>query len=233
MVGEPWTDAENDLVVADYFAMLKADLAGHAYNKAEHNRGLQARIGRARGSIEYKHQNISAVLQALGETWIVGYRPAFNFQMSLVDAVARWLDRFPHSLAASPVGPGTHRLRETTQLFIGPAPTVSNRPPPEDLEQMMAIARKFDAAGRDERNRVLGRAGEERALAHERATLTAAGRPDLAGRVKWVSEEEGDGAGYDIASFSPEGQRTAHRGEDHERLAAHALSHHAERAGRR
>ena len=25
----PWTDAENDLVVADYFAMLIADLAGH------------------------------------------------------------------------------------------------------------------------------------------------------------------------------------------------------------
>ncbi len=206
MVGEPWTDAENDLIVADYFAMLEADLAGHAYNKAERNRSLQARIGRGRGSIEYKHQNISAVLRALGETWIVGYKPAFNFQVSLVAAVARWLDRFPQSLAASPVGSGTHRLRETTQLFIGPPPTVSNRPPPEELEQMMAIARKFDAAGREERNRVLGRAGEERALAHERATLTAAGRPDLASRVKWVSEKEGDGAGYDIASFSPEGQ---------------------------
>lgn len=46
-------------------------------------------IGRPRGSIEYKHQNISAVLKGLGEDWIPGYKPAFNFQASLVDAVVR------------------------------------------------------------------------------------------------------------------------------------------------
>ena len=61
-------------------------------------------------------------------------------------------------------------------------------------------------AGRAERNRVLGRAGEVRALAHERATLVGAGRRDLAGRVRWVSEEDGDGAGYDIASYAPDGR---------------------------
>ncbi len=44
-----------------------------------------------RGAIEFKHQNISAVLQGLGEDWIPGYKPDFNFQMTLVDAVARWL----------------------------------------------------------------------------------------------------------------------------------------------
>ena len=71
---------------------------------------------------------------------------------------------------------------------------------------MLAVARKFDVAGRDGRNRNLGRAGEERALAYEKATLIGVGRFDLAKRVKWVSEEEGDGAGYDIASFSPEGR---------------------------
>ena len=89
MVGDPWSDAENDLIVADYFAMLAADLAAHPYNKAERNRALQARIGRGRGAIEYKHQNISAVLQWLGQPWIVGYKPALNFQGSLVGAVMR------------------------------------------------------------------------------------------------------------------------------------------------
>ena len=63
MVAGSWTDAENDLIVADYFAMLKADLAGKPYIKAEHNQRLQSQIDRKRGSIEYKHQNISAVLQ--------------------------------------------------------------------------------------------------------------------------------------------------------------------------
>ena len=43
-------------------------------------------------------------------------------------------------------------------------------------------------------------------LAYERAVLKAAGQDDLAREVRWVSEEDGDGAGYDIASFAPDGQ---------------------------
>ena len=58
--------------------MLADDEAGQPYSKAEHNRRLQEAIGRPRGSIEYKHQNISAVLKGLGEDWISGYKPAFN-----------------------------------------------------------------------------------------------------------------------------------------------------------
>lgn len=71
---------------------------------------------------------------------------------------------------------------------------------------MLRIARKSDVAGRDERNRVLGRAGEERVLAYERSVLRSAGRDDLARKVRWVSEEDGDGAGYDIASFERDGR---------------------------
>lgn len=205
MAGEPWTDAENGLIVADYFAMLSDDLARRPYNKAEHNRALQARIGRGRGSIEYKHQNISAVLQWLGQPWIAGYKPALNFQGSLVEVVMRWLEQGPDYLSPTKVASAATGLETPAELFVGPPPTVSNRPPPKGLDHMLAVARKFDVAGRDERNRALGRAGEERALAHEKATLTAVGRTDLAKRVKWVSEEEGDGAGYDIASFSPKG----------------------------
>lgn len=41
---------------------------------------------------------------------------------------------------------------------------------------------------------------------HERATLQAAGRVDLARKVRWVSQEDGDGAGYDIASFAQDGR---------------------------
>ncbi|WP_428663040.1 DUF3883 domain-containing protein [Reyranella sp.] len=69
-----------------------------------------------------------------------------------------------------------------------------------------ALARKFDVAERDARNRALGRAGEERVLVHERASLRAAGRPDLAERIRWVSHQEGDGAGYDILSFDTAGR---------------------------
>ncbi|MBW7921724.1 MAG: DUF3883 domain-containing protein [Rubellimicrobium sp.] len=205
MAGRDWTDVENDLIVAGYFAMLADDFAGRPYNKARHNRDLQTRINRDRGTIEWKHRNISAVLKGLGEDWIPGYKPAFNFQMTLEDAVARWLARNPAWLGRQPGLRPAGGLREAAQIWIGPPPTLSNQPPPQELDQMLHIARKFDVAGRDERNRALGRAGEERVLAHERAALRTAGRDDLARKVRWVSEEDGDGAGYDIASFSPDG----------------------------
>jgi hypothetical protein len=206
MSNGPWTNQENDLIVADYFAMLADDIAGRPYGKAEHNRKLQDRIDRSRTSIEFKHQNISAVLKGLGEDWITGYKPAFNFQMSLVDAVARWLAFNPTWLDRMPRAHPAADMHEAAQIWIGPPPTLSNQPPPQELEQMLHVARKFDVAGRDERNRALGRAGEKRVLAHERAALGAAGRDDLARKVRWVSEEDGDGAGYDIESFAQNGR---------------------------
>ena len=202
MAGD-WSDGQNDAIVADYFAMLADDVAGRPYSKAGHNRLLQATIGRPRGSIKYKHQNISAVLKGLGEDWIPGYKPAFNFQMTLVDAVVRWLDRNPAWLGRTRKVTG---LSDPAGLWLGPPPTHSNQPPPAELTQMLHIAHKFNVAERDARNRALGRAGEECTLAHEKATLADAGRSDLAHKVRWVSEEDGDGAGYDIQSYAPDGR---------------------------
>jgi hypothetical protein len=145
-------------------------------------------------------------LKGLGEDWIPGYKPAFNFQASLEAAVARWLDSHPEWIVRSPESRPSSGLHDPGQIWIGPPPTLSNQPPPQELEQMLRIARKFDVAGRDERNHALGRAGEERMLEHERALLKAAGRHDLARKIRWVSEDDGDGAGYDIASFAPDGK---------------------------
>jgi len=207
MSNGPWTDDENDLIVADYFAMLADDIAGRPYSKAEHRRALLPLLNeRSEGSVEFKYQNISAVLKGLGEAWIVGYKPAVNYQNSLEDAVARWLARNPAWLGRMLGERPATGMREAAQLWIGPPPTLSNQPPPQELEQMQRVAHKFDVAGRDERNRALGRAGEERVLAHEQATLKAAGCDDLARKVRWVSEEDGDGAGYDIASFVQDGR---------------------------
>tara|TARA_R110002073_G_scaffold5409_1_gene33305 strand:+ start:10318 stop:11172 length:855 start_codon:yes stop_codon:yes gene_type:complete len=212
MAGENWTEEENDRIVADYFAMLAHDLSGRLYVKSEHNRLLRDQIGRSRGSIEYKHQNISAALQAMGEAWIAGYKPAFNFQASLENAVARWLVRHPDWLARRPAWRtgdwGELAVREEAvapALRFDPAPEASNRPPPDEQEQIAAIVRKFDVAARDERNRQLGKAGEDCVLQHERTILRDAGRDDLARKARWVSHEDGDGAGYDIASFDDRG----------------------------
>lgn len=49
-------------------------------------------------------------------------------------------------------------------------------------------------------------AGEERILHSEWARLRAAGRSDLASKVRWVAQEDGDGAGFDILSFASRGE---------------------------
>ena len=206
MSNGPWTDEENDLIVADYFAMLVDDLAGKPLNKAASYRQLADRIDRSAKAIEYKHQNISAVLKALGETWLTGLAPAFNFQSSLEDAVLQWMNSHPEWVLRAPGNRSPTGLHDAAQIWIGPPPTLSNQPPPQELDLMLRIARKSDVAGRDERNRVLGRAGEERVLAYERSVLRSAGRDDLARKVRWVSEEDGDGAGYDISSFERDGR---------------------------
>ena len=207
MPGSAWTDEENDRIVEDYFAMLAEDVAGRNYSKTAHRHALMPRLqNRSETSIEYKHQNISAALRDLGEDWIRGYRPAKNYQKTLPDAVMRWLKRHPEWIDRTHANRPAFGTPASLEMPVGQPPTMSNAPPPENLEKMIQTAKKFDVAGRDERNRELGRAGEKRALAHERATLQGAGRDDLARKVRWVSEEDGDGAGYDISSFEPNGR---------------------------
>lgn len=70
---------------------------------------------------------------------------------------------------------------------------------------MERLVRKFDPVARDFRNRRLGKAGEEFIFEFERRRLAGQDRSDLARKVRWVSEEDGDGAGFDILSFDHSG----------------------------
>ena len=204
MSSASWSDEENDLIVADYFAMLAEDFAGQRPNKTEHRRALMPRLrSRTEAAVEFKHRNVSAVLMGLGEVWLPGYRPAVNVQAALEDAVERWLASNPAWLRRAP---DENRAEpKAPPLRVAPPPTLDNRSP-KQVERMLGIAARFDAAGRDERNRALGRAGESLVFDRERAVLAGAGRGDLAREVRWVSVEDGDGAGYDIASFRPAGR---------------------------
>lgn len=205
MTAGNWDDNENDVIVASYFSMLHDELCGRPYNKAANNRELQEKTGRSRGSIEFKLSNVTAACVGLGLPTIQGYRPRFNFQMSLAESVARWIAQNP-DWETAPNKQKSVGFADAGSLFVGVAPTLRNSPPPEEAEQIERIARRFDVAGRDDRNRALGHAGEEVVFYYERATLRQKGRDDLAKRVRWTSREDGDGAGYDISSFTPEGR---------------------------
>lgn len=205
MSSEDWSDEENDAVVASYFSMLQDEISGRPYVKAAHNRLLQNQIGRSKGSIEFKMSNVSAAAIGFGLPIIKGYQPRFNFQMTLAEAISRWLARNP-SWELSANAPLRSGLAEASDLFVGVAPTLRNAPPPKETERLQAVARRFDVAGRDERNRTLGHAGEKLVFHRERSRLLHQGRDDLAERVRWISQEDGDGAGYDILSFTPQGK---------------------------
>jgi hypothetical protein len=194
-----WTPAEVQAIVADYFAMLDDELGGRPYSKTEHRNNLRGTVRRPPGSIERKHQNISAVLQELGFPWIEGYKPLPNFQDALVDAVEARLDPEVERLNYTP--PPSPAEIDTENIFVAP-------PPASSIPQgrlIARVARKFDAAARDAANRALGLAGESFVVEIERKRLNSAGRADLATKVAWVSRERGDGLGYDIESFDEDG----------------------------
>jgi len=195
-----WTSEELDLIVADYFSMLTDEVVGIPFNKAAHNRLLRSQIDRSEASIEFKHRNISAVLEKLGLQKIKGYWPAQNFQTAIIDAIERYLVANP---AAQHPEALVSEFSEQAQLFVGSPPTLSPiLPMRKDIERLV---RKFNPVERDFRNRKLGREGEELVLHFERQRLQLQDRVDLAKKVKWMSQEEGDGAGYDILSFDHQG----------------------------
>ena len=217
MPSSAWSRDEVELIVADYFTMLEAELSARPVNKTDHRRRLAERLdGRSKGSIEFKHANISAVLLNLGDLpYIDGYKPRANYQQLLEQVVLERLEIEPdffNRLAQSPVvrpdAPGA-------ASFDNPMALVEN--PPEPLGEAgihlasvsargPVVPRKTDFVRLDADNRRLGRLGEEWALEFERRRLhDVVGRPLLAGDVRWVSQEEGDGAGYDIRSFNADG----------------------------
>ncbi|MGE0256691.1 MAG: DUF3883 domain-containing protein [Alphaproteobacteria bacterium] len=199
--GTDWTDREIDLIVADYFNMLQLELAGRPYVKSRRNAALQELTGRSHGSIERKHQNISAALVRLGRPWIRGYKPLTNIQHALIAGIERHLDaRLDSFIDIDAVAGGVAEAR----LFIEPAPELIPIDEKDSLP-LRRLIRKFDPAERDARNRDLGRRGEEVVLRTEHARLRDAGRDDLARQVRWVSEEDGDGAGFDVLSFDVSG----------------------------
>lgn len=201
--GTDWQNWELDIIVADYFAMLQSDLAGLPYVKAVHRRQLQSVIKRSEGSIEFKYQNISAVLDQLGSPWVFGYKPARNFQNALIEAVDRYLSKSSRVL----YGPEEEQPKPNSSpdVFVNPpTPKAGGIALPERLRDLV---RKFDPVERDQRNRSLGKAGEQFVFELEKHRLHQASRADLANDVCWTAQDFGDGAGYDISSFYPNGQR--------------------------
>jgi hypothetical protein len=199
--GAHWQGDELDAIVADYFDMLAAELSGRPYVKSRHSAALMTQIGRTHRSVEFKHQNISAVLDELGMPWISGYKPKWNYQNAIFGAIDRYLTKHRDILEPVRISPIAPTI--PSAVFVDPPilAAVDDSMP----DALRRLVRKFDPVERDHRNRSLGKAGESFVVDLERHQLAQA-RPDLARRVRWVAAEDGDGAGYDVLSFDDCGQ---------------------------
>lgn len=190
------------MTVDDYFDMLACEAKGESFNKTEHNERLRRRMpSRTKGSIELKHQNISAVLNQLGLPYIAGYKPRANVQRLLREVVCDEIDRQQGRLTA--VMDALEQVRPPRGKNF--RATLVNPPKARELASTpirKRLPRKLDYAARDARNRRLGYLGEEWVLEFENFRLAEAGRSDLVDRIEWIAQTKGDGAGYDINSYS-------------------------------
>ena len=208
--GQPWTRVEIEATVSAYLQMLRYELRGERYVKAEVVRALEDLLPvRSRGAIELKLQNISAVLDEAGLDWIDGYKPLPHIQGELRPAVLAGLDvrgRIAESLAAYEQAaiPAPALTPRATADVLVTAPTSRES---ASRRTSVGLTGGDLAAMRDFKQHQLGTAGEEWVLDLEREQLHRSGRADLAKTVRWVAREDGDGAGFDIQSYREDGSQ--------------------------
>lgn len=205
-----WSDAEVRVAVADYFHMLRLELAGEPYNKTTHRRALQARLDqRSEGAVELKHQNISAVLIEMGIPYIDGYKPRQNYQQTLVPAIGRYLQQhaeidtlLQRDAAQDPPSPDPHEW----DAILDEPPAPDERAPATVGESRAPyLPGTPNYFAQEAANQALGEAGEQFVMHLERARLIQAGKASLADRIEQVSVSVGPAAGYDIHSFENDG----------------------------
>ena len=206
-----WSEFEVEVTVEDYFNMLRLELTGRKYNKTEHRRALMERLdNRTDGSVELKHQNISAVLIEMGVPYIDGYKPRSNYQRTLLPAaVSDFLANTPE----------LQSLFQADSEEVPSVPTVGDflaameDPPKHEEKEASTVAEPlaiYNPAGvnyleREAQNQSLGDAGEQFVINFERARLIHAGKEVLADRIEQISVTVGPSAGFDIRSFELNG----------------------------
>lgn len=183
--------------------MFRQILSAKKVNKLATYRFLsEYKISRSVKSIEYKFQNISAVLLELEGFYIPGLKPASQYQKLLFNTVYFYLQQ--NAQQVTQLGVNLSEIDKPTQVFD--YLSILSSPPKSTVKDtsekyICNTPAKIDFAQRELKNRKLGLCGEELVLNYEKHRLTSAGRKDLAANVEWVSQTKGDGAGFDICSF--------------------------------
>jgi hypothetical protein len=188
--------------------MLALELEGRKYSKAAHRKALlQSLPHRSASAVEYKHCNISAVLQEKGLFYIPGYQPRGNYQDLLAEIIGEHLAG-NRDLHRAVVGIDLAPVDSPPDGALFRFADIEDEPPssyPTTSAKRRARCVDVDWATVTAESRRLGEQGERFVRDMELRRLHDAGRADLAARVEWVAETCGDGLGYDIRSYDEDG----------------------------
>ena len=203
-----WSIDEINAIVNDYMSMLLQDLKGEKYNKTSHREKLKPQLNnRTDGSIEFKHQNISAALIDLDYPYIDGYKPRFNYQNELFQAISKKTEEIDFDL------PNIidNYLNKTEKSSEDLTPTLTEVQSPTTINRKINPYEKIEFGRNNKKNyaliennnKNLGRRGEELVLEFEKQRVTKL-KLDVS-KVQWISEDKGDDEGYDILSLNDDG----------------------------
>ncbi len=190
--------------------MLEKEINGETYNKTEYRKKIITKLSnRSEGSIELKHQNISAVLIELGYPYIDGYKPRKNYQKMLYDMIVDYINdnrdiaNRLSKYAEDPVDDEVYD-GDNIQYKVDP-PELTDDIMDKENDKKKFTGRKANYIKKEYENSRLGKAGEKFILEIEKNKLKNADRNDLAEKVEWTSDVKGDGTGYDILSYDTNG----------------------------
>jgi hypothetical protein len=212
LMGEDWLPWEVEIIVQDYLSMLLSELRGEPFNKAEHRRNLLKLLpARNDGGVEFKHQNISAVLIEMGYPYVNGYKPARNFQRSLLPEIverqvysmpelSKMVSKLVEQPAERPV-----KVDDLLSILVEPPARPKKKEALYESPNASRIRPRRNYLEQEARNQSLGRAGEELVMEFEHQRLWQAGNKNLAERIEHVASKT-DGHGFDILSFETDGR---------------------------
>ncbi len=203
-----WSEEEVKVVVEDYFSMLQSELNHAEYNKTSHRASIISLLNeRSEGSIEFKHQNISAALINMGLPFIKGYKPKFNYQKQMLEKeisafVKNNIAFLEHEFQRFADNKNLVKPIETGFEYI-----IDEEEIKTEVKESEPLYRpvKINYLEREQNNRHLGLQGEEFVIRYEKWRLIKADKQNLADKIEWVSKDLGDGLGYDILSRNNNG----------------------------
>ncbi len=207
-MAEDWSNTEVELIIADYLSMLNDELIGKPINKSEHRKNISKLLNkRSEGSVEFKHQNISAVLIKLGLPFIKGYKPLWNYQrileekaIQLLSLQKRKLEPAFISFSEGDTAVVPHKYDFDSILDSAPEHRVLQEPEIKYGKKPI----KINYLEREQKNISLGTKGEEFVVKYEKWRLIKENKSALADKIEWISQND-DGAGFDILSKNKDG----------------------------